>query len=168
MQTLASPHIWLDGRGTAWVDDTNTKVREIALGVIAHGWSPKEIHLQHPHLSLAQIHAAERVWLWGLGSSGERVPFFHQPLARALLAKSPRGAVHPDSRRFDSGHPHRRPRDSSTVRPMSLAICRSKKTRTGWRVRRAVAKTTDGATDGRAPTNGRVISRRFSSGINHC
>ena len=58
MQTLTSPPIWLDDRGTAWVDDTNTKVREIALDVIAHGWSPKEIHLQHPHLSLAQIHAA--------------------------------------------------------------------------------------------------------------
>lgn len=58
MQTLTSPHIWLDGCGTAWVDDTNTKVREIALDVIAHGWSPKAIHLQHPHLSLAQIHAA--------------------------------------------------------------------------------------------------------------
>ena len=52
------PHISLDARGIAWVDETNTKVREIALDVIAHGWSPKEIHLHHPHLSLAQIHAA--------------------------------------------------------------------------------------------------------------
>ncbi|HOW66341.1 MAG TPA: DUF433 domain-containing protein [Candidatus Paceibacterota bacterium] len=25
---------------------------------IAHGWSPEEIHFQHPHLSLAQIPAA--------------------------------------------------------------------------------------------------------------
>lgn len=58
MPTAISPHIWLDPQGVAWVDDTNTKVREIALDVIAHGWSPKEIHLQHPHLSLAQIHAA--------------------------------------------------------------------------------------------------------------
>lgn len=40
------------------MDDTNTKVREIALDVIAHGWSPKEIQLNHPHLSLAQIHGA--------------------------------------------------------------------------------------------------------------
>jgi len=55
---LAAPHIWLDERRVAWVDETNTKVREIALDVIAHGWSPKEIHLNHPHLSLAQIHAA--------------------------------------------------------------------------------------------------------------
>ena len=58
MPTLASPHIWLDERGIAWVDQTNTKVREIALDVIAHGWSPKEILLNHPHLSLGQIHAA--------------------------------------------------------------------------------------------------------------
>ena len=58
MPTLAAPHIWLDERGVAWVDETNTKVREIVLDVIAHGWSPKEIHLNHPHLGLAQIHAA--------------------------------------------------------------------------------------------------------------
>lgn len=58
METMAAPHIRLDERGVAWVDDTNTKVTEIALDVIAHGWSPKEIHLNHPHLSLAQIHAA--------------------------------------------------------------------------------------------------------------
>ena len=25
---------------------------------LAHGWSPEEIHFQHSHLSLAQIHAA--------------------------------------------------------------------------------------------------------------
>ena len=25
---------------------------------LAYGWSPEEIHFQHPHLSLAQIHAA--------------------------------------------------------------------------------------------------------------
>jgi uncharacterized protein (DUF433 family) len=58
MTTSPFPHIVLDAPGVAWVDETNTKVREIALDVIAHGWSPKEIHLHHPHLSLAQIHAA--------------------------------------------------------------------------------------------------------------
>ena len=58
MQTLAAPHIWLDERGVAWVDDTNTKVAEIALDVLAHGWSPQEIHVNHPHLSLAQIHSS--------------------------------------------------------------------------------------------------------------
>jgi uncharacterized protein (DUF433 family) len=58
MAPVTSPHVWLDQKGVAWVDDTNTKVREIALDVIAHGWSPKEIRDNHPHLSLAQIHGA--------------------------------------------------------------------------------------------------------------
>lgn len=34
------------------------KVVEVALDKLAHGSSPEEIHSQHPHLSLAQIHAA--------------------------------------------------------------------------------------------------------------
>ena len=58
MPTMTAPHVWLDERGVAWVDETNTKVREVVLDVIAHGWSPKEINLNHPHLSLGQIHAA--------------------------------------------------------------------------------------------------------------
>lgn len=51
-------HIWLDERGRAWVGKTNTKVIEIVEDVMAYGWSPEEIHFQHPHLSLAEIHAA--------------------------------------------------------------------------------------------------------------
>ena len=51
-------HIHLDERGVAWIDDTNTKVVEVVLDKLAHGSSPEEIHFQHPHLSLAQIHAA--------------------------------------------------------------------------------------------------------------
>ena len=51
-------HIHRGDRGVAWIDDTNTKVIEVALDMIAHGWSPEEIHFQHRHLSLAQIHAA--------------------------------------------------------------------------------------------------------------
>jgi hypothetical protein len=34
------------------------KVIEVVLDKIAYGSSPEEIHFQHPHLSLAQIHAA--------------------------------------------------------------------------------------------------------------
>lgn len=51
-------HIWLDDEGRAWIDDTNVKVMEVALDKIAYAWSPEAIHIQHPHLSLAQIHAA--------------------------------------------------------------------------------------------------------------
>lgn len=58
MPTVTHTHIRLDDRGTAWIDDTSTKVVEVALDHIAHGWSAEEIHFQHPHLSLGRIHAA--------------------------------------------------------------------------------------------------------------
>ncbi len=58
MPVLTMNHIRLDDRGVAWIDNTNTKVLEVALDLIAHGWSPQEIHFQHSHLSLAQVHAA--------------------------------------------------------------------------------------------------------------
>ncbi len=51
-------HIRLDEKGMAWIDDTNVKVIEVVMGKLAHGSSPEEIHFQHPHLSLSQIHAA--------------------------------------------------------------------------------------------------------------
>jgi uncharacterized protein (DUF433 family) len=57
MKSVAS-RIELDDRGVAWITGANTKVIEVVLDKIAYGWSPEEMHLQHPHLSLAQIHAA--------------------------------------------------------------------------------------------------------------
>ena len=53
-----SSHIRVDKSGVAWIDDTNVKVVEVILDHLAYGHSPEEIHLQHPHLSLAQVHAA--------------------------------------------------------------------------------------------------------------
>ena len=56
--TEISSHIRLDERGVAWVDNTRIKVIEVAMDHLAQGWSAEEIHRQHPHLSLAQTHAA--------------------------------------------------------------------------------------------------------------
>ena len=58
MAMLAHPHIKLDEQGVAWIDDANVKVIEVVVDRLAYGWSPEEIHFQHVHLSLAQIHAA--------------------------------------------------------------------------------------------------------------
>jgi uncharacterized protein (DUF433 family) len=58
MPTETKTHIRLDDCGVAWIDETNTKVIEVVMDKLAHGWSPEEIHFQHPHLSLAQIHGA--------------------------------------------------------------------------------------------------------------
>src|SRR4051794_28765115 len=57
-ETVAAPHVWTDAEGRAWIDKTNVKVIEMVLDHLAYGWSPEEMHYQHPHLSLAQIHAA--------------------------------------------------------------------------------------------------------------
>jgi uncharacterized protein (DUF433 family) len=59
MTAVTTGYLWLDDRGVAWVDDTNTKVIEIVLDRIAYGLSPEEIASEHySRLSLAQIHAA--------------------------------------------------------------------------------------------------------------
>jgi uncharacterized protein (DUF433 family) len=57
--TPVAPHIWLDERGAAWIDDTGYKVMEVAADRVTHGWSAEEICWQHyRHMSMAQIHAA--------------------------------------------------------------------------------------------------------------
>ena len=58
MSTGVTSHIRLDDEGVAWIDYTNTRVVEVVLDKIAYGWSAEEIHSQHRHLSLGQIHAA--------------------------------------------------------------------------------------------------------------
>jgi uncharacterized protein (DUF433 family) len=50
--------IEIDNEGVPWISGANTKVVEVVLDKMAYGWSPEEMHFQHPHLSLAQIHAA--------------------------------------------------------------------------------------------------------------
>ena len=50
--------IEVDPQGVAWVTATGFKVIEVVLDKLAYSWSPEEIHVQHPGLSLAQIHAA--------------------------------------------------------------------------------------------------------------
>jgi uncharacterized protein (DUF433 family) len=50
--------IEIDASGVPWLAYTKVKVAEVVLDKIACGWSPEEIHFQHPHLSLAQIYAA--------------------------------------------------------------------------------------------------------------
>lgn len=59
MATIATAPIEIDDNGVAWIIGANTKVIEVALDHLSHGWSPEEIYFQHyGQLSLAQIHAA--------------------------------------------------------------------------------------------------------------
>lgn len=52
------PHIALDESGTPVIAGTTLKVIELVVEKLAYGWSPEELHLQHPYASLGQIHAA--------------------------------------------------------------------------------------------------------------
>ncbi len=58
MTATLTTQIEIDSHGVAWLAGTQVKVVEIVLDKLAHGWSPEEIHFQHPHLSMAQIHVA--------------------------------------------------------------------------------------------------------------
>ena len=50
-------HIVLEN-GVPVIADTTMKVIELVVERMAYGWSPEELHFQHPHLSLGQIHSA--------------------------------------------------------------------------------------------------------------
>ena len=56
--TQVGSHIRIDEHGIAWIDDTKVKVVEVVQDYLAYGWTPEEMHLHQPHLSLSQIYAA--------------------------------------------------------------------------------------------------------------
>lgn len=51
-------HIVLDQNGQPVIEGTSMKVIELVVERIAYGWSSEELHFQHPHLTLGQIHSA--------------------------------------------------------------------------------------------------------------
>ena len=51
-------HISLDEKNVPIITGTTTKVVELVLNQQAYGWSPEELHFQHPHLTLGQIYSA--------------------------------------------------------------------------------------------------------------
>jgi uncharacterized protein (DUF433 family) len=57
MPATAYAHIEIR-EGVPYLEGTQTKVIEVAIDAVAGGWDAAEIHKQHPHLSLGQIHGA--------------------------------------------------------------------------------------------------------------
>lgn len=55
---LGYAHVEVDPQGVPIIAGTTMKVIELVLAQTAYGWSPEELHLQFPHLSLGQIHSA--------------------------------------------------------------------------------------------------------------
>lgn len=61
-QSVSISHIELrpnrDGQLRAYIVGTRVRVQDIVSDYERHGLSPEQIAREHPHLSLAQIHAA--------------------------------------------------------------------------------------------------------------
>jgi len=51
-------HVVLNETRTAIISGTRTKVVELVAEKAAYGWSPEELHFQHPDLTLGQIYSA--------------------------------------------------------------------------------------------------------------
>ena len=51
-------HVILNTSNVPMIRGTTMKVVELVLEKTAYGWSPEELHLQHPYLTLGQIYSA--------------------------------------------------------------------------------------------------------------
>jgi len=51
-------HIAIREDGVPVIVGTTMKVVEVVAEKIAYGWSPEELHFQHPYLALGQIYSA--------------------------------------------------------------------------------------------------------------
>ncbi|MEK6581842.1 MAG: DUF433 domain-containing protein [Planctomycetota bacterium] len=51
-------HITLNEKGVPVIAGTTMKVVELVSEKIAYGWSPEELHFQHPYLTMGQIHSS--------------------------------------------------------------------------------------------------------------
>ena len=58
MTVAAINHVVIDEKGVARIAGSRSRVIDVVLDARAYGWSPQQIHEQHAHLSLGQIHAA--------------------------------------------------------------------------------------------------------------
>jgi len=58
MTVATIPHVVIDDKGVARIAGSRIRVIDLAVEHSYLGWSPDQIHEQHAHLTLGQIHAA--------------------------------------------------------------------------------------------------------------
>ncbi len=56
--TSEHKYVQLNEHNIPIIAETTMKVVELVTAQKAYGWSPEEIHFQHPYLSMSQIHSA--------------------------------------------------------------------------------------------------------------
>jgi uncharacterized protein (DUF433 family) len=92
MATVATKyeHIAIGDEGVPVILGANMKVTELIAETVAYGWSPEELHFQHPHLSMGQIHSA-LAYYWDHADSVD------QDLEKRLHQAEQLRQVHADS-----------------------------------------------------------------------
>jgi len=73
----AYEHVTIREDGVPIIVGTTMKVVELVVEKIAYGWSPEELHFQHPYLTLGQIYSA-LAYYW------DHVEEFNQDIERRL------------------------------------------------------------------------------------
>jgi uncharacterized protein (DUF433 family) len=59
VQAIAYPHIVKENGKPARLErHPRVRVAQVVMDYLAYGWSADEIHRQHPHFALAEVHAA--------------------------------------------------------------------------------------------------------------
>jgi uncharacterized protein (DUF433 family) len=63
MRTHVAPHVTLDERGIAYIDDTETKVLTVVRNKKVSRDTPEQLRTNMPHLTLAQVYTALAYYL---------------------------------------------------------------------------------------------------------
>ena len=100
VRAVPYPHVTVGAAGRARVGETGIAVSQLVAESTAYGWSPAELHFQHPELSLAEIHAA-LAYYWDhaaevdreiaeeIADLERRISQMDQPLRARLATRQP-------------------------------------------------------------------------------
>jgi Protein of unknown function (DUF433) len=85
---IAYPHIIKEDNKPARLEShPRVRVAQIVMDYLAYGWSADEIHRQHPHLALAEVHAAMGYYYDNQADIDAEIAAELEEVDRALQAK---------------------------------------------------------------------------------
>ena len=103
MSQASIEHISIDESGIARLVGRQTKVTEIVMDKLAWDWTPEQIQAQHPHLSLAEIHAALTYYYDHREEIDEQIRRYHEEVESIRARFGSTGLA--DSLRSRAGQP---------------------------------------------------------------
>src|SRR5262245_48241747 len=86
-------HIVLDVKGQAVIANTGMKVKQLAAEHLNWGWSPEELHFQHPHITLGEVYSA-LAYYWDHRAEIEREMQDDAEYVRQLRANNPGSSLY--------------------------------------------------------------------------